>query len=158
MAYHINDNTWNTTSPIPSGQRSANGCGMALNRQGEPEIVVAGGTSPFDVDIYNTETGLWKSSSRFEAPQAPKYVYYTCAIPLGISLPVTLSYMASVPYKDSFLLVAGYDQDTAQALDTIYEFDPFEERFNLRLGDRLRRARYGAGAVLVDAQAFPECN
>ncbi len=38
-------------------------CGVAPNRQGQKEVVLAGGSWDWEVDFYNLETKEWRSSS-----------------------------------------------------------------------------------------------
>ncbi len=65
--------------------------------------------------------------------------------------------MASVPYEDTFALVGGFDENTADYLDTTYMYEPYGETFNLVPGGRLKTARAYHTAFLVDAMSFPEC-
>ncbi len=64
--------------------------------------------------------------------------------------------MASVPYKDSFLLVGGYG--SSEFKDSIYEFDPKTEQFRPVVGRvNLQTARRDHAALMVDVDSFPEC-
>ena len=60
------------------------------------------------------------------------------------------SHGASVPFGNTFLAVGGYDRQTLQYSDKIYEFnpDPNDERFILR-PDRLKSPKQEMAAFLV---------
>ncbi len=63
--YTIMTSSWTSIGEIPSGGRNNLGCGVAKNRFGQTEIIIAGGfQSGASVDIYNLETNEWKSSGK----------------------------------------------------------------------------------------------
>ena len=56
-------------SALPHGWRSLHGCGIAINNQGQPEVILAGGarqTGHYEpnVDFYNTVTGQWRTKGK----------------------------------------------------------------------------------------------
>ena len=65
--------------------------------------------------------------------------------------------MTSVPYGDTFLLVGGWNELTFEWMETIFMYDPYDERFVL-LPETLRQGRGDHGAIMVEAQAFPQCD
>ena len=75
------------------------------------------------------------------------------------SLPLPLSYAASVPYGNSFLLVGGITPDASyQNQNSIYMFDVTDEVFKLIPNAALGQGLHSTTAFMVDAQAFPEWN
>ena len=102
------------------------------------DIVVAGGydrpESEYldDCEIYNTVTRVWRE---------------------GPNLPQPLSFMSSVQYEDTFLLVGGQNLD--QKFDTIYQYDQTSETWIIR-EERLSAPKSVMGAVLAGPPAA-EC-
>ena len=86
-----------------------------------------------DVDIFDLATGTWTA---------------------GTPLPHPIAGMASVPFEDTFLLVAGSDSIDYRE---VYIFDPIAEEFDLLESVSLQTGRLGTVAMLVDELAFPEC-
>ena len=155
--YNMMTSTWTSMGDIPSGGRNHLGCGVAKNRLGQTEIIIAGGLLPEDdvsVDIYNLDTSEWKTSSKLCMNIFSLMLTNMFA---DNSLPIPKWGMASVPYGDTFLLVGGYNENSGDYLETIYVFEPFSETFNLVQGVRLKTARRLHTAFFVDAMSFPEC-
>ncbi len=100
---------------------------------------MAGGTSSdgflTHTEIYNTRTQEWRE---------------------GPTLPQPICCMASVQYEDTFLLVGG-DINSAEELDTIYQYNQTSETWTLR-PERLSTPKVlWLGAVLAGPPAA-ECN
>ena len=74
------------------------------------------------------------------------------------ALPVSMHGMVSIQYGETFLLIGGNDHATGEEIADAYIFDPEGEVFNLMDGVRMSQGRRHAAAVLVDAQAFPQCD
>ena len=70
------------------------------------------------------------------------------------SLPVDITFSASVPYKDSFIIVGGNSDFTRGNLDTIYYYNPSLDDWEL-LG-RMRYERSQATAFMVP-DSFANC-
>ena len=64
---HLYDSTtqiWTYLGDMPGGPRYSHACGTFTNAEGHLGAVMAGGygSTGYVVDIYNFETGQWKSS------------------------------------------------------------------------------------------------
>ena len=71
------------------------------------------------------------------------------------ALPVPLRELASVPYKDSFLLIGGRYSETEEPSNLVLKFDVTDDTF--KIVARLRYDRAAATAMLVDVHSFPDC-
>ncbi len=110
-----------------SVQRYYPSCGLILNPENGPEVVVAGyGTS----EIFNLASQTWR-----EGPVGP-YFYNA----------------GSAQLADTFLAVGGFYTDY---LDTVYEFDPVDYAWTLR-NQRLSSPRWGPGTVALP-RGFVQC-
>ena len=93
------------------------------------DVVVAGGYHNHVIlshtEIYNTATQKWRQ---------------------GPTLPQPNAGMSSVQYRNTFLLVGGYN--SKHHLDTIYQYNQSSETWILR-PERLSRAKDWMGAALV---------
>ncbi len=68
--YDVISDTWTSLGSVPSGTRPTWSCGVAPNRKGEKEVVLAGGDFELNVvDFYNLETGQWRTSSEWNIYQ-----------------------------------------------------------------------------------------
>ena len=66
-----------------------------------------------------------------------------------------ITYAASVPYGDSFLLVGG-EMCGGDYSDRIVQYEPVSETF-AELDSRLSRPKSSVTAMLVNKSIFPEC-
>ncbi len=167
--------TWSYIGEMPGGARAFSACGLVSGRAGH-RVVVAGGQDyangdylPVkEVDIYDLETGSWRSSGKRKKllghSNCPYCVYvfnkFSCRIASNSSpvsdnaLAFPMYGMASVPYGDSFFIVGGHSE--SGSLATVFHFDPETEVFQLVEHAALQNSRQRCVAMFVDAQAFPE--
>ena len=74
----------------------------------------------------------------------------------GNNLPYPIEAAASVPYKDSFLLVGGYLYDTDEVLDTIIKYNPEDDSW-LEMPAKLQTPRYWHTVIPVKQSIFNSC-
>ena len=72
---------------------------------------------------------------------------------IGNRLPKKIYGAAVVPFKNSFLLVGGFD---GAHLADIYQYNAAEDDW-LKLETELKTPKYGHVALLVQPSLFPEC-
>ena len=132
--------------------RRGHSCGVINRANGDVDVVLAGGISygPGEVgnlseriDIYNFNTDSWRTVG-------------------DDSLPLNISFAATVPYEDTFLMVGGrqYLMDEAgdftyEYLSDVYKFNPDADTFE-KMEGRLSHAGSHHAAFFVDPAMFPE--
>jgi len=131
-----------TTTRLPDMTFPTTGhsCGFVVPEDGSsPRFVVAGGTElpPFGtVQIYYIEDDSWLLGSPF----------------------FDIVGAASVPYKNSFLMVGGYSYEVdGDYIDLVHYYDP-ESKSIIPLEGRLQTKKGEVAALLVNRSIFPECN
>ena len=110
------------------------------------------------MEIYSVEEQIWVTgnltckSGQSSPKEHPK-------IPLpGNPFPIRIRWPAVAQYRNSFLVVGGY-QDTVDGdaiLDTVFEYDALGDSWKL-LPENMTYARYGATAITVPTTVFPDC-
>ena len=126
--------TWSTLPPLPLPRADCQ-AGFVTYPDRSKGILVAGGEGQTKVEFLNLDTLTWE----------PKQY-----------LPVDIHKGASVPYKDSFLMVGGYSSDVGETLDTIYYYDPNLDQWDL-LEQKMKMRRKYFAAFLVSDQ-YANCN
>ncbi len=94
---------------IPAVRDYGPACGVVKDGSGGYDIVVAGG-GIFVVNIYNTRQGAWRPGiyciERYLSCTTSANIFLN----LGPAFPDNLvSYLAYLPYQDSFIFFGGYD-------------------------------------------------
>ena len=135
MFLNRNSQIW---SPLPSMPTPRLLCqaGLVTYPNGDKGILVAGGYNQAGlttVDFLNLDTLIWE----------PK-----------LSLPIDIYYGASVPFKDSFLIVGGYSQDLSY-LDSVYYYNPNVDQWEL-----MKTMDYGKvfSASFMVPDSFANCS
>ena len=65
MRYDFLADEWINLGRLPNGEQFYHGCGFATNMEGQLELIVTGRVRFDDLDIYNLETGLWRTSGKY---------------------------------------------------------------------------------------------
>ena len=133
--YTEDEEAWFTMAKM-SKARGYHACGLATNKDGKQEVIIAGGDTSTgrtdSVEVYSIEDNRWMA---------------------GNSLPVALYYMASVPFRNSFLVVGGYSS-TEGFSSRIYMYNG-EDGTWTKQPISLQKARYQHTAILVSSDTFP---
>lgn len=132
--YHSDTMEWEVLQDIPT-PRNDMACAMVHNSAGEQEIIAAGGDYVETVEIYNLQSGQWRTGNPF-----PDNGIFDATV---------------VPLEESFLLVGGYD-GYPLTLDTIYKYNKDNDTWSL-LETRLPSPAEKPIALLVDIDIFPSC-
>ena len=74
----------------------------------------------------------------------------------GNDLPFAMDSAYSVRFEESFVLVAGFNYDSGEPIDTLLKYEPEGDSW-LELPGRVRVARRYPIAIPVDESLFPEC-
>ena len=77
-----------------------------------------------------------------------------CDTVAGNPFPHRMRWPAVAQFRDTFLMVGGYEDGTI--LDTVYEYEPLGDSWT-PAPENMTHARYGATAITVPATAFPDC-
>ena len=72
------------------------------------------------------------------------------------NLPMYITNPDSVPFKDSFLLVGGFDYSRDQLLDTFLQYVPANDSW-IEMPSKLRTPRADATVIPVKRSIFPSC-
>ena len=123
---------WSSLPSIPTGRQDCE-AGFVTYPDGSSGIMVAGGnanSNEVSVEFLNLDTLIWE----------PKQ-----------SLPVDIAWGASVPYKDSFLIVGG-KSDLYSYLDTISYYNPTLDEWEL-VGQMDYEREYVAAFMVPDSYA-----
>lgn len=124
--------TW-TTLPEPSIVRDRHEAGFVTYPDGSNGIMLAGGYDETSTEFLDLQTLTWE----------PKH-----------SLPLDIYYAASVPFKDSFLIVGGHHYNANDYLKSIYYYNPATDKWDF-LRD-MSRSREEFTAFMVP-DSFANC-
>ena len=133
--YDRDADSWTQMANMLIG-RDDHSCGV-VEMFGVKEVVVAGGDfedAPTTSEVYSVATNTWR-----QIEDLPHGIYYA----------------ASVPFRESFLIVGGYRSGVGH-LDTIYEFDVENESWILR-DEKMSEEKGYVTAMVVNAGDFPQC-
>ena len=116
-------------TPLPSvpTPRDTSQAGFVTYPDGAKGVLVAGGSVTDSAEFLNLDTLIWE----------PKQ-----------SLPFDISYAASVPFKDSFLIVGGKSQDLGSDLRTVYYYNASVDDWQV-MEETMRYERFALAAFLV---------
>jgi len=132
--YDIRRDLWNPVDRMNRGKAWIQ-CGVARRTREDgtraTEVVVVGGgtanSNLDEVEIFDVESGTWTLVEDF---------------------PIYIKKGRAAPYRDSFIIVGGYDDYYDHYLPAIWEYLPEKRKFQL-LGHSLRVPRYDQVVIPV---------
>ena len=90
------------------------------------------------VEIFDFEENSWRTASN--------------------PFPTKIKYPSVAQHDNTFYVVGGWDGfDTESRFDTIYRYEASDESWQL-MPNRMKIARNGATAMIVNASIFPNCD
>ena len=109
--------------------------GIAIDpRNGDKKLVIAGGGELSTTIVLNLKTLRWDKESQ--------------------SLPRVISHGSSVQYRDTFLIVGGWNGD--EIFKTIFEFNPIDNSW-IERPEKLQKGRVSS-AVFMMTNELDQCN